>query len=114
MCEVADRHLCLFIDVRPEWPLVIDAESEDAVLVRQAEGCAEKSAVGSCRGGLEVQTVKRREHGELELEGVVGGNRQRLQVIVIVRRHFNGERLTMRLAWREGLAEWLTCVPHRS
>lgn len=114
MCEVADRHLCVFIDVRPERPLVIDAESEDTVLVRQAEGCAEKTAVGSGRDGLEVQTVERREHGELELEGVVGGNRQRLQVIVIVGRHFNGERLTMILASCEGVAEWPTCVPHRS
>lgn len=73
---MADRHLFLFIDVRPERPLVIDAESEDAVLVRQAEGCAEKSAVASFRDRLEVQTVERREHGELKLERVVRGDRQ--------------------------------------
>lgn len=98
MREMADRHLFLFIDVRPERPLVIDAESEDAVLVRQAEGCAEKSAVASFRDRLEVQTVERREHGELKLERVVRGDRQRLWVIVVVRRQFNRERLTMKLA----------------
>ena len=75
---MADRHLSLDVKVRPERPLVVDTERIDAVLVWYAEGCAEKSAVGRCRDGLQVQTVEGREHGELELERVLRGNHQRL------------------------------------
>lgn len=84
------------------------------MLVRYAERCAEQSAVRSRGDGLEVQTVERREHGELELEGVVGGNRQRLEVITVVGRQFDGEGLTTISASCEEDAEGSICVPHRS
>ena len=35
MCKVSHRYLLLFIHTSQERPLVIDAEVEDAVLVRQ-------------------------------------------------------------------------------
>ena len=67
MREVADRHLSLDVHVRPERPLVVDAESVDAVLIWYPERCAEESAVRGGGDGLEVQTVEGREHGELKL-----------------------------------------------
>lgn len=93
MRKVSHCHLAFDVDVGKERPLVVDAEGKDAMLVRRAEGSAEKGAVGGGGDGGEVETVEWGEHGELELEGVVGQDRERDAVGVSVFGKFDGEGL---------------------
>jgi hypothetical protein len=50
--EVPDGHGPLLVDVSEEWTFVVDAEGEDAVLIRQDEGDGEDGGVGGVGGGL--------------------------------------------------------------
>lgn len=79
MGHVAHRHGVLLLDVGEQGPLVVDLEVEDAVLVGQLEGGRVgglgRGRVGRVRG--KGQAVEGREHGELELEGVGGGEGER-------------------------------------
>ncbi len=90
---MSHRHLTLHIDAGEEWPLVVDAEGKDAMLVRRAEGGAEEGAVGGGGDGGEVETVEWGEHGELELEGVARQDGERNAVGVSVFGKFDGEGL---------------------
>lgn len=76
MRHVAHRHRVLLLDVGQEGALVVDLEVEDAVLVGQLEAGGEGGGVrGGARGrGGEGQAVEGREHRELELEDVGGGD----------------------------------------
>lgn len=74
---MAQRDFALDVDVGQEWPLVVDAEGEDAVLVGRAEGGAEEGAVGGGGDGGEGQAMEGGEHGEFELEGVGGWGGER-------------------------------------
>lgn len=70
VCDVADSHRALLLDVGQERPLVVGHESEDTVVV----GNRESDTVDTFFLGrgtllrLELQTVERREHAELELQ----------------------------------------------
>lgn len=75
--HVADRDGVLGVDVGQEGALVVDLEVEDAVLVGRPEGDrVGRRLLGRRlqRRGLERQTVEGREHRELELELIVGGD----------------------------------------
>ena len=78
--HVADRDRVLLLDVGEERPLVVHLEVEDAVLVGELERRDKDGSVG--RGLRDVvrqrQAVERRQHGELELQLVVGGDGERL------------------------------------
>lgn len=74
MSVVADGHLVLLFDVGEKGTLVINAEGEDSVLVGNHEACAVDSAGFCPLDGLEVETVKGREHGEFELQGIFRGH----------------------------------------
>lgn len=74
---MADGDLALDVDGGEEGPLVVDAEVEDAMLVREAEGGGEDGGVGGGVSGEEGQPVEGGEHAEFELEGVGVGEDQR-------------------------------------
>lgn len=93
MRKMSHCHLAFDVDVGKERPLVVDAEGKDAMLVRRAEGGAEKGAVGGGGDGGEVEAVEWGEHGELELEGVVGQDGERDAVGVCVFGEFDCEGL---------------------
>jgi len=98
--KVAYRDRVLLVHVRHEGPLVVDAEVEDAVLVRDAEGCREEGAVGCVAygegaGGGEGEAVVGVQHGEFELDGVGGGWAEGVQVVPGVL----GELDRVRLWW---------------
>lgn len=65
MCEMTDGHLSLHINVGQEGSLVVDAKSKDTMLIWQAERRTKDRAIESRCNWLEIQTVKRREHGKL-------------------------------------------------
>lgn len=93
MRKMSHRHLTLNIDAGEEWPLVVDAERKNAMLVWRAEGGAEESAVGGGGDRGEGEAVEWGKHGELELEGVGGQDRERAAVGVSVFGKFDGEGL---------------------
>lgn len=71
MGEMSQRDGLFLVDVRDEGTLVVEAEGEDAVAVWGLEGGVVDSRGG---GGLvEVEAVVGVEHGEFELDFVVGG-----------------------------------------
>ena len=82
MRKVADSNLALLIDVGEEWAAVVDAEVEDAVLVRCAECDAEDGRVRGLRDRGEVEALEGREHAKLELDVVGGGWHEGLEVVV--------------------------------
>lgn len=76
MGHVADGNGALLLHIGQERPLVVDHEVEDAVVIRNRE-CDLVDALGLGRGALlrlELQTVERREHAELELQLVIVGD----------------------------------------
>lgn len=89
----ADR--VLFVHVGVERPLVVDAEVEDAVLVRGDEVGAEDGGVGGCEQWGEIETVEGREHGELKLERVALGDGERLPGVPDVLGNRNGVGLRL-------------------
>ena len=69
----ADR--VLLVDVGQERALVVDAEVENAVLVRQDKGSPVDSSVGGRVDGFQVEAVEGRQHREFELQSVlIGGS----------------------------------------
>lgn len=74
--HVADRDCVLLLDVGQEGTFVVDLEVEDAVLVGDLEGDGVCRFFGGGVGGVkgERETVEGGEHGEFELELVVGGD----------------------------------------
>lgn len=103
--EVAVSHLVLLLDGGEEGTLVVDAEGEDTVLIGSHELRAEHSAGIGTAGGLEVQAVERREHGELELESVAGGNFEGNPLVVDVLGNLNAVDLQVNkgswLVWKK-------------
>lgn len=93
MSEVADGHLVLFLDVGEEGALVVDPEGEDTVLVRDGKLRAVDGAVLGAGGGLQLQAVEGGEHGELELQGIVGGHLEGDVPVVTVLGDLNAENL---------------------
>lgn len=91
--KVAHGHLVLLLDVGEEWALVVDAEGEDAVLVRNHELSAVYSACLRAAGGLKSQAVERREHSELQLQLVLAGDLEGHPLVVGVLGHLNVEDL---------------------
>ncbi len=73
MCEMSYRDSMLLVHVGEERSFVIDAESEDSVLVWKRKGGAENGAVGSLGDRGESEPVERREHREFELQSVGRG-----------------------------------------
>lgn len=73
MREMPHGHCSFLLDVGEEGALVVDFEGEDAVLVGESEGSGEGGCIGGGGGsGGQGEAVKGREHGDFELEGVVG------------------------------------------
>lgn len=93
MRKVAHGHLVLLLNVGEERPLVVDPEREDAVLVRRHELSAVHSAGLRAAGGLESQTVERREHGEFQLQLVLAGDLEGHPLVVGVLGHLNVKNL---------------------
>lgn len=93
MRKMAYSDLMLFFDIGQEWAVVVDAERENAVLIRCCKCCAKDSAVLSMRLGLEVQTMPRRQHAELELNVIVGRCLEWHPLVKLILRQFNIEGL---------------------
>lgn len=105
MGHVADGDGTLLLHIGQERSLVVDHEVKDAVVIRNGERDL-VDALGFGRGALlrlELQTVERREHAELELQLVIVGDLEAeplvpdplrdgdgvLLDLVLVRRNFN-------------------------
>lgn len=56
---MADCDFSFHLHIGEEWPLVIDFEGEDTMLIGSLEGGAEDRAIGCLRDGLEVEAVER-------------------------------------------------------
>ncbi len=84
MREMPHCDLILLFNGRQEGPLVVDLEREDAVLVRGSESRGEDSAVGGSRSRGQRQTVEWREHGKLQLKGVICRHGEWNPVIMVV------------------------------
>lgn len=82
MGEMPNCHFPLDVNVSQERAFVVDAEGKDAVLIWKFECSAENSTVHGVRDGLEVQAMKRGEHGELKLDSVGRWDGQRYEVVV--------------------------------
>lgn len=93
MSNVSHADGVLLLDVSQERPLVVDLEVEDAVLVREREAGAVDGGRVADTKGLEIQSVEGRQHGELELERVGGGEGVRLPLVPGILRHGNAIRL---------------------
>lgn len=67
---MSDGDRALFLDIREERTLVVGYEVEDTVLIGDGEGHAEDACLlgRSAFLLLELDTVERRQHAELELE----------------------------------------------
>lgn len=97
MGEVADSHLVLLLDVGQEWPLVVDAEREDAVLVGDGKAGAIYGAVlCSVRWG-EGETVEWREHGKLDLKSILGWQLKWNEPVIAILGKLNVESLYSQL-----------------
>lgn len=57
--EMADGDFMFLFNVGDEWSLVVDAEGEDAMLVRKGEGGSVNGRVLGSIHGLQVKTVER-------------------------------------------------------
>lgn len=105
MGHVADGDGTLLLHIGQERSLVVDHEVKDAMVIRNGERDL-VDALGFGRGALlrlELQTVERREHAELELQLVIVGDLEAeplvpdplrdgdgvLLDLVSVRRHFS-------------------------
>lgn len=95
--KVAHGDLVLLLDVGEERPLVVDAEGEDAVLVRRHELSAEHGAGLRAAGGLKSQAVEGREHEEFQLELILAGDFKGNPLVVGVLGHLNVEDLFYQL-----------------
>lgn len=62
--KMTDGDCPLLVHIREEWPLVVDEEVEDAVLIWQLESGGEDRAVGGVSGRLKGQAVEGGEHAE--------------------------------------------------
>lgn len=70
MGEMPNCHFSLDVNVSQERAFIVYAEGKDAVLIWEFESSTENSSVYGVRAGLEVQAMKRGEHGEFKLESV--------------------------------------------
>lgn len=97
MGHVSDRHSVLLLDVGEEGALVIDLEVEDAVLIGKFERDGVSRGFGGGVGLVEGQrqAVEGGEHGELELEDVVGGEGEGGPLVVGVFREGDGVGLAL-------------------
>jgi hypothetical protein len=93
MGKMPDGNLHLLFHGRQKRPLIVDLESENAVLVGEAEGRWESSAIGGVRDGMEGEALEWGQHGEFELEGVGRGKLERPPGVVRVFREGDGEGL---------------------
>jgi hypothetical protein len=91
--KVADGDLSLFVNVCEERAAVVDAEIEDAVLIRSLERDAKDGRVCGLGNGSEVQALEGREHAEFELDVVVRGGDKGLEVVIGVLGDFDLEVL---------------------
>lgn len=82
MGKVPDCHFPLDVNVSQERAFVVDAEGKDAMLIGKFECSTEHGAVYGVRDGLEVQAMKRGEHGEFKLESVCRWDVQWYEVVV--------------------------------
>jgi len=74
VCVMADSNFVLLFDIGEEGTLVVDAEGKDSMLIGDSEARAVHSAGFRSESWLECEAVKRREHGEFELQSILGGN----------------------------------------
>ena len=90
---MTNSHLSSLIDIVEERSLIVDLEGEDAVLIWQLERRCEESRICGFGCWLERQAVKRRKHGEFELQVVVGWHYERDVVGVGILGDFDREGL---------------------
>ena len=70
MSEMPDRYFPFYVHIGEERSLVVDAEGEDTMLVRQSEGTAEDSAIKCLRSGYKIETMIGRKHGKFKLQSI--------------------------------------------
>ena len=78
MSNVSHTDSVLFLQVGEEGTLVIDLEVEDAMLVRKGKAGGIYGRVLLDERSLEIDAVERGKHGEFQLQGVGGGEGERL------------------------------------
>lgn len=82
MGKMPDCHLSFDVNVSQERAFVVDAEGKDAMLIGKFECSTECSAVYGVRDGLEVQAMKRGEHGEFKLKSVCRRDIQWYEMVI--------------------------------
>lgn len=82
MGKMPNCHFPLDVNVSQERAFIVDPKGKDAVLIGEFECSTEHSTVYGVRNGLEVQAMKRGEHGEFKLESVCRWDGQRYEVVV--------------------------------
>lgn len=82
MGKVPDCHFPLDVNVSQERAFVVDTEGKNAMLIGKFECSTEHGAVYGVKDGLEIQPMKRGEHGELKLESVCRRDVQWYEVVV--------------------------------
>ncbi len=93
--KVSDGDLPLFIDGGDEGAAVIDAEVENTMLVRSLEGDTKDGCVRGFRSRSEIEAVEWREHAELKLNLIVGGENEWGEMVVGVLGDFHLEMLLL-------------------
>ncbi len=95
MRKVSNGDLPLFIDGGDEGAAVIDAEVENTMLVRSLEGDTKDGCVRGFRNRSEIEAVEWREHAELKLNLIVGGENEWGEMVVGVLGDFHLEMLLL-------------------
>lgn len=67
MRKVPDCNLSLLIDVCEKWPLIVDPEVEDTVLIGECKRRRVNCGIWRFNYGIKVEAVEGRKHGEFEL-----------------------------------------------
>lgn len=93
VCKVANGDLVLLLDIGEEWTPIIDAERENAMLIRDRKSDTVDSAILRAVFRQEIETVEWRKHGELQLQSILRGNFERHKPIEVVLGEFDVERL---------------------
>lgn len=82
MCKMADCHLVLDDNIGQKRTFVVDAEGEDAVLIRNLKACLENGAIHCLGRWFKIEAVIGRQHSEFKLKSIAGRKGQRSQMVV--------------------------------
>lgn len=93
MGEMPYRDFPSHIDVGIKWPLVIDLETEDSMLIRKSKRRGKQCASIGVRNGYHIKAMKWREHREFHLHCVILLRDKWLRLSINVFGQFNLERL---------------------